>query len=245
MILISLAVFYVAGLYEKQTRPIRSVMGIRILGAQVATVAIAAILFFILPLSIAPKTILVLYLIVSVAAESLWRFYRMNREMGEANRVPALLVGTGTAVLELYDEVRGNDRYMIRFAAHQDTKDLHEGAVFNAVTASVKSGVRMIVIDISDPVVANDLSQLYELMTDDVTFLEFASLYEEIFDRVPLEHLDAAQLLESLSEHRSIYDASKRVFDIVLALIGSIFAIPFIAIAAFALLVTRRHAVYF
>src|SRR3989344_3789183 len=67
---LALVIFYTAGLYEKQTRPIRSVMGIRILSAQAATVSIAAILFFILPLSIAPKTILVLYLIISVAAES-------------------------------------------------------------------------------------------------------------------------------------------------------------------------------
>ena len=43
--LLSLAVFYIAGLYEKQTRPIRRVMSVRIFGAQAATVAIAAILF--------------------------------------------------------------------------------------------------------------------------------------------------------------------------------------------------------
>src|SRR3989344_9046966 len=63
MFFLSLFVFYIAGLYEKQTRPIRRVMGPRIFGAQAATVAIAAILFFVLPLTIAPKTILVLYLI--------------------------------------------------------------------------------------------------------------------------------------------------------------------------------------
>ncbi len=58
MFLISLVIFYIAGLYEKQTRPIRRSMGLRILGAQAATVGISAILFFILPFSIAPKTIL-------------------------------------------------------------------------------------------------------------------------------------------------------------------------------------------
>ncbi|MEK7553893.1 MAG: hypothetical protein AAB517_00845, partial [Patescibacteria group bacterium] len=42
MFFLSLAIFYIAGLYEKQTRPIRSVMGMRILGAQAATVAISA-----------------------------------------------------------------------------------------------------------------------------------------------------------------------------------------------------------
>ena len=113
--LLSLVVFYISGLYEKQTRPIRRVMSARVFGAQVANVIIAAIIFFILPLSIAPKTILILYLVVSVVAEALWRVYRMKSEMKASNRVPALLVGSGSAVLELYDEVNDNSRYLIRF----------------------------------------------------------------------------------------------------------------------------------
>ena len=198
--LVSIAIFYAAGLYEKQTRPIRRVMGVRILGAQAATVAIAAIVFFVLPLSIAPKTILVLYLIVSVAAESVWRFYRMTREMREENRVPAVLVGSGHAADELYDEVQGNDRYLIKFVARADTMD--------------------------------EIPEQYRgLIIRDV-----ASLYEEIFDRVPLDHLDAAQLLEALSERHFLYDGAKRLFDIALALVLSIVALPFIAFAALVLL---------
>jgi lipopolysaccharide/colanic/teichoic acid biosynthesis glycosyltransferase len=199
MFLISLAVFYIAGLYEKQTRPIRSVMGIRIFGAQAATVAIAAVLFFILPLSIAPKTILVLYLIVSVVAESLWRFYRMHREITEGKRVPAVLVGSGKEVDELYDEVNGNDQYLIRFVARES---------------------------------AGHAPAEIRVMDEQQTTMNFALLYEEIFDRVPLGHFDAVQLLESLPKRRPLYDNAKRLFDILLALIGSLVAIPFIALAA-------------
>ena len=235
MFLLSLVVFYIAGLYEKQTRPIRSVMGIRIFGAQAATIAIAAILFFILPLSIAPKTILVLYLIMSVVAESMWRFYRMNREIQEGKRESALLVGSSPAVLELYDEVNGNGHYLIRFTIHRETAGLLQGGVRDAVASCVKTGIHVIVIDMSDPIVARDVSQLYGLMTDDITFMEFASLYEEIFDRVPLEHLDTSQLLEVLSKQHTLYDDAKRIFDIVLALVGFIVAIPFVGIAALAL----------
>lgn len=236
MFLISLAVFYIAGLYEKQTRPIRSVMGIRIFGAQAATVLIAAVLFFTLPLTIAPKTILVLYLIVSVAAESVWRFYRMKREVAEGERAPAIIVGSGPSILELYDEVKGNDRYLIRFTAHHETKGLQEGDVSKIITSSIEAGIRVVVIDMSNSVVARDLSQSYGLMASKVTFIEFASLYEEVFDRVPLEHLDATQLLESLPKHRSLYDSTKRLFDIVLAIVGAIVAIPFVGIAALLLI---------
>ena len=193
---LSLGVFYIAGLYEKQTRPIRRVMGSRILGAQAATVAIAAILFFILPFSIAPKTILVLYLIVSVIAESAWRFYRMNREMAEGERVPVILVGSGSAADELYEEVNSNNKYMIRFVGREEKKNLSVNHAEGAM------------------------------------YMDATSLYEEIFDRVPIEHIDSNEFIKSLPGNRVIYDRSKRAFDILLALTLSIIAIPFIVIAA-------------
>ncbi|MHB1163564.1 MAG: sugar transferase [Minisyncoccota bacterium] len=230
--LISLGIFYIAGLYEKQTRPIRRVMGARILGAQAANVAIAAILFFVLPLSIAPKTILLLYLVASVAAESAWRFYRMNREADEGEREAALLIGRGPAVLELYEEVNRNDRYRIRFAECVDPKGLSQRALSKAVAGGIEAGSRIIVIDTSDPNVSRDLLELYDLLAEGIVFIEFASLYEEIFDRVPLGHLDAGRLFESLPKHRAFYNVAKRTFDIVLALVGTIIAIPFIIISA-------------
>ncbi len=194
--LISLVVFYIAGLYEKQTRPIRSVMGVRIFGAQVATVMIAAVLFFVFPLSIAPKTILVLYLIVSVVAESIWRFYRMNSEILDGDRTPVVLIGSGPAALELYDEVNGNNKYMIRFVGRIEKRGLPIGEV------------------------------------DGIIAMDAASLYEEVFDRVPLEHSDAHQLLQSLPKHHRLYDTAKRVFDIILATLLIVIAVPFVAVAA-------------
>jgi len=235
MFVLSLVVFYVAGLYEKLTRPIRRVMGIRILGAQATNVAIAAILFFVLPLAIAPKTILVLYLIVSVLGESAWRFYRMNLELKVGKRVPALLVGSGVAVQELYEEVRENPRYLLHFVDHIEATGRPKGQVAKMVTSAIEKGMRAVVLDLSDERIAGDLPGLYDIMADGVTFLEFAALYEEIFDRVPLGHLSAIQLLESLPKHRAIYDAMKRLFDIVLALCAVIIATPFVVIAAFVL----------
>ncbi len=240
MFILSLVVFYIAGLYEKQTRPIRRVMGVRILGAQAATVAIAAILFFILPFNIAPKTILILYLVVSVIAESFWRFYRMNHELKKEKRVPALLVGSGSAVVELYEEVRENSRYLIHFTDHIDVTNREKGEIAKVVMEAIKQGVRVVVLDVSDSRIADDLPALYEVMSDGVAFLEFASLYEEIFDRVPLDHLDSTRMLEAVSQRRTVYDAMKRIFDIVLAASGVVLAAPFVCVSALILALTGR-----
>jgi lipopolysaccharide/colanic/teichoic acid biosynthesis glycosyltransferase len=234
MFLISLLIFYTSGLYEKQTRPIRRSMGVRILGAQAATVAISAILFFVLPLSIAPKTILVLYLLVSVCAESLWRFHRMRREMHDANRVPALLLGSGPAVQELYDEVRENDRYLIRFLSHIELAGRTPEEVVEAVVAGVSQGARIVVLDAH---MQNASTVLAVRGTIPATILlrDFAALYEEIFDRVSLDHIDTAQMLAVASKQHALYDGAKRLFDIALALTSAIIAIPFIALAGLGL----------
>jgi len=230
--LLSLLVFYIAGLYEKQTRPIRRVMGARILSAQAANVAIAAILFFVLPLNIAPKTILVLYLVASVFAEVVWRFYRMRYELATEKRVPAVLVGTGTAPRDLYEEVRENPRYLMHFVEQIEPTQMHsKGEIAERIVAAIERGARAVVVDTSDARVSADLPALYRRMTDGVTFLEFAELYEEIFDRVPLDHLDPSQVIESLPKRRTVYDAMKRVFDIFLALIGIVLAFPFVLFA--------------
>ncbi|TSC64920.1 MAG: exopolysaccharide biosynthesis polyprenyl glycosylphosphotransferase [Parcubacteria group bacterium Gr01-1014_91] len=171
-------------------------MSIRIFGAQAATAAIAAILFFVLPLSIAPKTILFLYLVVSVISESIWRFHRMNHEIKEGERVPVILVGSGAAADELYEEVNGNNKYMIRFVGREDKKSRSVGPTPE---------------------------------------METVSLYEEIFDRVPLDVLNSDELLTTLSQRRVLYDRSKRAFDIILALILAVVAVPFVGIAALAL----------
>ncbi len=235
--LLSIVVFYIAGLYEKQTRPIRRLMGMRIFGAQAATVAMASILFFVLPFSIAPKTILVLYLIVSVAAESAWRFYRMNREKTEENRVPALFVGTGLAHQELVEEIKNNDWYLIRCISQIDTCAATEESLVASITAGINEGARVIVLDTANAMLMQALVKSRALvMAHTVTIKDAALLYEEIFDRVSLESVPMASLFESLSKQHQLYDGLKRVFDIVLALCGSVIAIPIVTLAALALL---------
>lgn len=229
---LSLLIFYIAGLYEKQTRPIHRVMGARIAGAQAATVTISAVLFFALPLSIAPKTILLLYLVISVIAESAWRFYRSDRELASGVRTRALLVGSGSAADELFEEINGNGRYLIRFSSRIQTEGLTPEQISQAVIDIAAIDARIVVIDTVDPKVQMGVASFYGRRDSDARLLEFAALYEEVFDRVPLAHQSAHELLESVSGRHIFYDGAKRVFDTVLAALLSVVALPFVVLAA-------------
>ncbi len=233
----SLLIFFIAGLYEKQTRLVRSAMGSRVFGAQFTNVTIAAVLFFLLPFSIAPKTILALYLLISVILISLWRFFVTSR-LVIRNRERAVLVGQGPAVREVLEEVNHNNKYRIHFSEHIDTTALSTLAVAERVQAAVREGIRTVVVDTRDPAVTLELPKLYHAMLTGVSFLEFAAFYESIFDRVPIAHVDHAWLLECLPKKRFAYDVAKRCIDIFGAVIGSVVALPFVFVAAILILVT-------
>ena len=227
---ISLLAFYIAGLYERQTRLVKRILGIRILGAQIANTALAAILFFILPLAVAPKTVLALYLLISVVLISAWRFFIVP-VLSIADREKAVLIGEGKAVQDVRNLVQGNPKYYVEFMEHLVPSELPDGKLAEKLSSWSADGVRLIIIDTRDPRVRSELPSLYNTMLAGSTFIEFSVFYESIFDRVPNDHIDHAWLLEHLPHRNIPYALAKRTLDLLGALVGIVIAAPFILVA--------------
>ena len=229
----SLVVFYIAGLYEKPTRSTRLVMGERIIGAQIANTLLAAVFFFVLPLSIAPKTILVIYLLVSIAAITSWRFYSLKHFVPRG-RIAAVVVGHGSAVEEITDELTHNEKSTVRLARHIDTRKETQEPLEERIRAAVAVGAPLVILDAHDALVARDLPGLYTLMLSGTLFVDLASFYEETFERVPLSQISYTWLLDCLPRGHTLYDIGKRTLDIFLAVVGMgialIFLVPAILI---------------
>jgi lipopolysaccharide/colanic/teichoic acid biosynthesis glycosyltransferase len=229
--LISIVLFYISGLYEKQTRVVKRLLGERIIGAQVANTVIAALFFFLLPFTIAPKTILALHLLFSVIILSLWRFFIIPK-ISYGTRALAIIVGQGRAVEDLYDEVRENAKYRLTFSRWVNTGIDDSEQVKERITTAIAQGVRTIVIDTRDASVRSVLPSFYEAMIEGVSFIEFSDLYEEVFDRVPLAHIDHAWLLDCLPREHVLYGIGKRTVDIVGSSLGLALSLVFVLPAA-------------
>ncbi len=240
---ISLLIFFIAGLYEPQTRLVKRILGVRILGAQATNTAIAAILFFVLSLSIAPKTILVLYLIISVFLISVWRFFIVPY-LSIAETKDAVLIGEGEAYEEVKRSLKGNARYYVRFIDSIRPSTLMEGDLKNELEQHVKAGVRMVVLDTRNAVVRKELPSLYDAMLEGVVFVEFSTFYEGLTDRVPLAHIDHAWLLEHLRHQNRTYAKAKRCIDVLGGLVGTIVSAPFIACAAMGIAVSGDGKIF-
>ncbi len=231
-------IFYIAGLYDKHTLFLKSLLFTRILNTLVVNGIIAALLFFIIPFGIAPKTNLVIYLLVSVVLFTWWRMYAY-RFIAPKVRHRALLLASGPESIELVDEINNNDRYNYSFVRIIDEATAAKTVDFEAKLLQLidREKIQIIVANPSGAYIAAVLPKLFDMafLRYELTFLDFYRVYEDTFDRVPLSALRYEWFIAHVSQSKSlVYDVTKRIIDVIGSLIlGAIFLcmLPFIYVA--------------
>lgn len=229
-------VFYMAGLYGKRAALFQKELPGAILAAQFLNMGIAVLYFFFVPIGIQPKTNLLLYLVISVAAILAWRLFIFPRVSHPTERERAVLIGGGPEVAELVREVNGNPRYKIAFPLSISSSEILSD--FDAFAKRLEDEqISILVVDTDQDELRPLLPRLYELsfVSPGYNFLDFYQVYEEVFDRVPLSLLQYDWFLKHVSTPSSyIYAFLKRAIDIVGGVamgLVTLIALPFIWIA--------------
>ncbi len=238
MFCVWILVFYIAGLYDKHTVFLKSLLRNRIITAQICNVVMAGFLFLILPFGITPKTTLLIYVVISSLLILWWRL-RLFNLFSPKKIHNALLIADGEEADELIKEVNQNERYNYRFIKLitgdivKQTPDFEE----KLLEVIEKENISIIVAHSGSPYLEKLLPKLFDLtfLKFQFTFLDFHTVYEETFDRVALSALHYDWFITHVSQsRRSVYDVIKRAIDIVGGTaIGIIFLclVPFIYIA--------------
>lgn len=233
-----LFIFYIAGLYDKHTVFLKNMLLSRIVNTQVINILIAALLFLIIPFGIAPKTNLVIYLVVSIVLITAWRLWLFNY-FSPKSKHKAILIADGQEAIELADEINNNDRYNYSFIRIIDDKTALHAPDFESKLLSLidKEDVEIIVANPRGEHIERVLPSIFDMafLRFKFTFLDFYKVYEDTFDRVPLSALRYDWFITHVSQSKSlIYDFAKRTIDIVgglILLISLGMALPFIALA--------------
>ena len=229
-------VFFLAGLYGKHTRLFRNNLTIIILWTQAVNIALAAIFFFFVPIfGIAPKTNLLLYLLISSPLIFAWRAWVFPR-MRPWKKQRGVLIASGPDAKHLADEINQDVRFPFTFIDIVDTKSMPQHEVIQrACRVAEDDSVMLVAVDFTDPAVVPAMPILYDAAFQKRRFVlvGVVDLYQEIFDRVPLSLTRYEWVLGSLSTSR-VYDGLKRILDCIGALIlGAISLIfyPFVMLA--------------
>ncbi len=229
-------VFYIAGLYEKHTVILKSKLPNILANTQFVNSALAVVFFYFIPLfGITPKTILFIYLFISFIAVLSWRMYGYFL-IGRGHPNNAILIGSGTEMRELFEEVNNNQIYNIKFISSVDLNRADEKGFWDEIISHVYSeDVSIIAIDLASENVEPVLPHLYNLIFSKISFIDMHKIYEDIFDRVPISLLRYNWFLENISTTpRGGYDVLKRLMDILISiplLIFSMIVYPFVFLA--------------
>lgn len=228
-------VFFLAGLYGRQARLFRSRLLATIISTQVINIVIAALFFFFIPLfAIAPKTVLILYLLISSPLILAWRY--VSPRVRRMRRLKGVLLAAGPDAKRLAEEVASDARYPFSFEYVVDTTTTppHE-VIQHACRVAEEDDIEFLVVDVSDAALQAALPILYDAAFHKSRFamVNMMDLYQEVFERVPLSLVRYEWVLAN-SNAPYAYDALKRLIDIVAGVfLGalSLLIFPFVMLA--------------
>ena len=231
-----LVVFFLAGLYGKHTRLFRSKLPTIIISAQFINILIAALFFFFVPVfGIAPKTNLVLYLVISTTLIVLWRL-GIYPQLRSTKKYKGVLIASGPDAKALAEEIGRDHRYPFSFEYVIDTSraPTHE-IIQRACRVAEEDDVTFVVVDYADAAVSAALPIIYDAAFHKRKFalIDVLELYQEVFDCVPLSLTRYAWVLGQVGASRA-YDLLKRGLDVVIAIIIGVLSLvvyPFVALA--------------
>lgn len=215
-----LIIFYIFGLYELKTIKAGSLFYNKIFGAVLTCLGLGAVFFYLTPfLGIAPKTNLVLNIIVFGILFIVWRkiFYSLfSSRFLEKTAV----VGDGVLVQELTREINARPYLgykLIKLDADQDLlSQIQEKKIDTLIVPT----------DVEpNSVLAKNL---YKSLPARINFIDWAKAYEMICEKIPVSFIAQTWFLKNLKEgEREFYDKIKRGTDVVLAGILLIITLPF------------------
>jgi len=143
--------FYIFGLYEKHTLILKRNLTNIIFNVQIINITATIIFFYFIPyFQITPKTILFIYLIVSLVLILIWRL-KIFPSWQKTIKQNAILIGSGQEMEELYFEINNNNRYDFYFDEKIDLQT-YNPALFkdDLIKFISEKDISLVVIDIKN-----------------------------------------------------------------------------------------------
>lgn len=236
IIFINLAVFYIYGLYDRISVKIYQELNQRVLVSQILSSILGATIFYTTNLFIiAPKTILLIYILISSLLIFIWR-RSVKNILKSPKTNTLLLVASGVELQELVKEIENNKILNIKSLETINLDNNQSLNLYTEIKNKVQAGnFNMLAINMHHPHIKNSISLFYELLLDGVEVINFADLYEEVLQKIPLENIDAGWFFNNLyNKQNKFYTKVKRALDLILAIplfLISLILYPFIALS--------------
>jgi sugar transferase (PEP-CTERM system associated) len=247
-----------ADLYDLRTIADTRDLIVRLLQALGATSLILAVIYFWFPDWVIGRGVFLIAAVLVISLILVWRLLFMWLSKNMAPRERLLLVGTNPASIELARELfeRRHD-LGVEIAGFIDPDPSRIGApVLNpGVIGSIddipslveRLHIDRVVVSLTDARGRLPMDRLLDIrLKNGVSFDHLASVYEEYTGKIAVENLRPSWLIFSDGFRKTPASmAAKRVFDIVLSLVGLVVSLPIMVLVAAAVRATSSGPILY
>lgn len=217
-----------------------------VLGAALISLLLYVGFYFVTQPFPLPRSVVVYFLTMVMLATLAWRAGYVGLFSLPFLQRRLLVIGAGKAGRAIVEALQEENNSMYSVVGVLDDDDAKHGQTIKNIRvlgghSHLDQAIRA--LDVSDVVLAisGDLQPrtfqaLLDCQSRGLPLIRMSTLYEEITGRVPLEHLDAGWLDGPTASglNRTLYFSSKRLMDVLGALIGLVGVLvimPFVALA--------------
>ncbi|MBI3046034.1 MAG: exopolysaccharide biosynthesis polyprenyl glycosylphosphotransferase [Candidatus Harrisonbacteria bacterium] len=244
--IIWIAVYYIAGLYDlpllKNNLEFKKKFG----ATNLINTAIAALFFYgvLSYFSISPRANLAIFLSIFGTADYLWRhFYNwLMAKTDPESRL--LLVGANKTAEEIADFLEKNPQlgYQTNYWMKEGLADKEFAHLAQIILAN---RINIIVIPAHLKKDSKAAKIIYQTLSLGVEVIDLASLYESLFQKVPLAELEEVWFLENITKNHKIYEIISGPLEFLLAFFLTILLLPLAILIAILIKITSPGSAFF
>jgi len=247
-------VFYIAGLYNLHLA-VNNADFFKLALRGIAAAGLLSLAFFYLSpqTNIAPKRNLLIYIAVFAALFCLWRriYNGLLKSYLPQNNIAVIGLNSLTKELALELAQKPHLGQKIVFIVSSGNENEFNGIPVIKKTDDLKNLIKEkninTVILAANPNESSELrSSLFKCLRLKINYVSLWRFYENLTGKIPVESLTQMWFLENLSEgNKGWFDAFKRAYDIVLAILVLSLTAPFWPIIALAVKLESRGPAFF
>ena len=242
ILIIWLLIFYLADLYQIKILKNNPVLIANLfLGVIIATVASVIVFYIMAPIAqLTPKTNLLIFGIVFGLLSYLWRLAITNALLSGGWRYRLLIIGDSPRIAEVVAYLNANPVLgydVVLWLKKIDKQNLWQLVAENKINTVVLP-----------PQLKKEFAivkSIYRLLPLELTITDFINFNETIFGKILLEELEEVWFIEKIITKKPMFDAIKKLTDMILSFILSIVFLPLAIIIAFLIKITSRGPIIF
>tara|TARA_Y100000031_G_scaffold154996_1_gene204378 strand:+ start:323 stop:1669 length:1347 start_codon:yes stop_codon:yes gene_type:complete len=225
--LVWLVVFFIAGLYELAlARNNINFYSILFRGLMI-NISLAVAFFYFIPFfGITPKTNLFLNLAIFTILLIIWRqiYNRLIRASTLINNT--LIIGKNKETKQINKIIKRNPQLGYRIVKQIRPQSIK--TPFDLLELATQENIKTIITGVDPHQDTKLVQSLYQCLPLKISFSDLPSFYEKILGKIPISSIGEIWFLENLTESRkNFYEAIKRIFDMLGALIFGIIGLLF------------------